>query len=265
MVAALIGAIVLVADLYVHEAPECIEFHVQRAVRASVGAAHVPAAPPPTPPLPQTPLLLGFRPLMLLGPTGCGKSAALARATREAASSRTPCVLVRWRLPESARRETAAGARAPAAEAPLLTVSKALFQQIGYPLRRAWVVSLLSSGVVAVGLWTQEDMESLALLEARDRLLHALRVLFRAAAQVQGERAAAGVPALDAAPVLLFDDVLDLVQDERLAGAGGGLVFKILALLLIGYCVDRQAGSARRGGGQLWRAGRCPSRRGALQ
>jgi hypothetical protein len=75
-----------------------------------------------------------------------------------------------------------------------------------------------------MGHKTQADF---VLPETRDRLLHALRELFKAAADVQGERIAAGVPALAATPVLLFD------EDERLARAGGEAVFKILALLLI--------------------------------
>ena len=234
--AVLIGILCLTVDLYVHEDPDFIEFRVRRALRQSVGVAAEPAAAP-TLPVPQSPPVLGFQPLMLLGPMGCGKSALLARVAREAASSRTPVALVRWRLSESAKREIAATTSMPAEDS-LAIASDALFQQIDYPRRRAWLVAVLKSGVVVMGHRTQAD---LALPETRDRLQHALRTLFMAAADVQGERLAAGVSALDAAPVLLFDGLHDLVKDERLANAGGRAVFKTLALLMIGYCVDRHA------------------------
>ena len=235
----------LVADLYVNESPEYIEFRVRRALRASAqGASHAPDVAPPLPVL-QAPLALGFKPLMLLGPAGCGKSTLLARIAREAVSARTPTVLVRWRLSEDARRESPAS---EPAELSLAIASEALFRQIDYPLRRAWLYSVLKSGVgIIMGQNTQADLAP----ESRDRLMHALRVLFRAAEGLQQERLAAGMSALDAAPVLLFDEAHDLVKDERLASAGGRAVFKTLALLLIGYCVDRHAVRAVVAGGSV--------------
>ena len=234
--AAFICALGLLADLYVHEAPEHIAYRVRCALRASAGGGPAPEAGL-TLPVPQPPPVLGYKPLMLLGPTGCGKSTLLARIAREAASSHTPCVLVRWRLSEGAKREAAAVISEPA-ENPLAFASDALFQQIDYPQRRALLVSVLKGVVDVMRSRTQAD---LALPETRERLLHTLRVLFAAAAEVQGERIAAGMPTLAAAPLLLFDGVHDLVKDERLARAGGAAVFKALALLLIGYCVDRHA------------------------
>ena len=196
--AALAGALWLVADLYVHENSEYIDARVRRALRASISAASAHAAAPALP-VSQPPPALGFQPLMILGPTGCGKSTLLARVAREAASSSTPFVLVRWRLSESAKRGADAAASAPA-EASLAIASEALFQQIDYPRRRAWLMSVLKSGVIVMGQKTQAD---LALPETCDRLQHALHVLFRAAADVNRERVAAGVPALAAAPGLL--------------------------------------------------------------
>ena len=76
--------------------------------------------------------------------------------------------------------------------------------------------------------------------EMRERLLHALRVLFAAAAAVVAERVAAGVPPLDAAPILLFDELQDLINDARLARLGGLVVFDSLAALIVMYGVDRQ-------------------------
>jgi len=46
---------------------------------------------------------------------------------------------------------------------------------------------------------------------------------------------------LDAAPVLLFDEVQDLVKDARLARAGGRLILSVLGTLLVSYGADRRA------------------------
>lgn len=54
------------------------------------------------------------------------------------------------------------------------------------------------------------------------------------------ERVASGIAFNAARPVLLIDEVQDLVKDERLARVGGRLVFKQLAVLMVAYGVDRQ-------------------------
>jgi hypothetical protein len=64
-------------------------------------------------------------------------------------------------------------------------------------------------------------------------------MLFSVCAELRNERAAAGVPALDAAPVLLFDEVQDLIKDTRLKAEGGSDVFDALATLIVSYSVDR--------------------------
>jgi len=237
-VAALCVSLALMVDLYVHEEPGYISWRVRRALRATAGAG-VPAslAADPALPVEQSPLVLGFRPLMLLGPTGCGKSTLLARLAYEAAATRTPVVLVRWRVSESAVRAADGTAGVPA-DAALALASERLFEQIGYPRRRALVISFFKNGFFFMGQKTQADLTP---PETRDRLLHALRVLFSAAAAVQAERVAAGVPAFEAAPVLLFDEAHDLVKDDRLARAGGAAIFRHLAVLLIGHCVDGRA------------------------
>ena len=220
----------LVIDLYTHEDPDFIAFRVRRTLLAS--ALPGPAAAPLELPVPQSPPPPSGLPLMLLGPTGCGKSTLLLRTARAAAAEGTPVVLVRWRLSESSKGDAASASEPDAA---LTLASDALFQKIGFPTRRAWILSLLQGGVVIMGRKTRADI---ALPETRDRLCYALRVLFKAAEDVQVERVAAGMPAFDAAPLLLFDEAHDLIKDNRLASAGGATVFRHLAKLIISYCVD---------------------------
>jgi len=222
----------LAYDLYTHEDPDYIAWRVRRALLASATPGASPPAEGLALPVPQRPLVLDFLPLMLLGPSGCGKSTLLERTRREAAAARCPAVLVRWRFSESV------GATASPAADSLTLASDALFQQIDFPPRRAFIVTALKNGVRFMGVTTQADF---TLPETRDRLLFALRVLFKAAADVQAARIAAGATRFDAAPVLLFDEAHDLIKDERLAREGGAAIFKHLALLIIGYSVDRCA------------------------
>ena len=235
--AALLVALGLVIDLVVHESSEFIEWRVKRTLRASAAVLGAPELETPLPVAQPAPIL-SFLPLMLLGPTGCGKSSLLARIAHEAASKSTPVILVRWRISGESKSKLDAADASMQPDVTLALVSDAVFQQIGYPTRRAYVVDALKHGVLFMGQMTQVDLTS---HDERDRLIHALRVLFLAAAGVQAERIAAGMPAYDAAPVLLFDEAHDLVKDGRLARAGGGAVFKTLALLLIGYGVDKRA------------------------
>lgn len=71
------------------------------------------------------------------------------------------------------------------------------------------------------------------------RLIHALTTLFSVCAELRNERAAAGASPLNAAPVLLFDEVQDLIKDSRLKAAGGDDVFGALAALIVTHSVDR--------------------------
>jgi hypothetical protein len=172
---------------------------------------------------------------MLLGPAGCGKSTLLARTKREAAAAGKPVVLVQWRLPEGFSSGAAASGTA-AADFAILHASDALFQQIDFPPRRAFIVTAFKTAVLALGLRMPPD-EALPL----DRLLFALTVLFREAAVVSAARVAVGAKSFDAAPFLLFDEAHDLVMDERLARAGGAAIFRQLAALINYYCVNRRA------------------------
>jgi hypothetical protein len=234
------GALAFFAmDYYLHESPAYIMRRMLRSLRAppqSQPLAAVPAGrllrvPQPLP-------RLGFLPTMLLGPTGCGKSMLLARLAREAASgpSPAPVVLVRLRLPSSAEGE--AGASAGDGEPLIDSAAASVYAQIGFPLRRSLLGAVFSRGFTFFGKHTQAD---LSLAATRSRLVWALQCLFSACEQLQAERIAAGVPPLDAAPVLLFDEVQDLIKDARLRAAGGDVVFAMLGTLLVAYGVDRRA------------------------
>jgi hypothetical protein len=116
------------------------------------------------------------------------------------------------------------------------SVATQIYAQIGYPPRRSLVGSFLTH---CVAFLRQRSQAGLAAPDSGPRLIDALVALFSVCAELRNERAAAGVSALDAAPVLLFDEMHDLIKDAQLKAAGGSGVFGALAVLIVSHSVDR--------------------------
>lgn len=227
----------LACDWVTHENEDFVKWRVARELRKCRPPENAQRLPLPKSRLPvlQPPLVLGFLPTQLAGPSGCGKSTLLTELSQQAVLAQCPVVLLRIRgSPDLRQAMSASDAEACAR---LETTASQLYNQIGYPSRRSLLhllvnrASFRSSGV-EVHLAAAED--------TRDRLASALRLLFAVAQRLFHERLAEGVPPEAAAPVLLFDEVQDLIRDERLAEVGGRLLFHELAVLLVAYCVDRR-------------------------
>ncbi len=110
--------------------------------------------------------------------------------------------------------------------------------QIGLPLRASLLARLFDRGMSV----SHEGFSMSMRASSADRLIAALELLFDAAAEVCRERVLRkDVPPEDAAPVLLFDEVQDLIKDARLARVGGRDVFEALATLAVKYGVDAQS------------------------
>ena len=220
-------ASLLALDFYLHES----RGHIRRRVVATLRSSTTRPSLPPQPPLlpvPQPRLALGFLPTMLLGPTGCGKSTLLAQLYRESAAS-TPTTFLRMRMPSSK-----AALQPSSAEEPhrlLDSLAREAFAQLGFPTRRA-VIYTVSERVRS----NKFQLSS----PAGIRLCDALECLFQAMEELYYERVASGLTPDQAAPVLLLDEVQDLIKSSRLADVGGREVFDRVAQLLVAYCVDRR-------------------------
>ena len=239
-------------DWYLHESAD----EARRQVTARLRRGGVPnsARAPPNHllPLAQSQLSLGFQPVMLMSPTGAGKSTLLASFARREAEPETTAepalvVLLRLRAPPSAEaggrgsQSATVGTGSSAVKDETLerlgATAAQVYNQIGFPLRRAVLrdvldaVSAIRFGDAALDLRTCRE---------RDRLVGALRTLFEACELLFHERVNAGMSRSDAAPILLLDEVHDLIRDDRLAAAGGRYLFQELATLLVAYVVDRQ-------------------------
>ena len=245
--AALAGVVsgALALDWYLHESAEYLE----RCIAAQLRKCNLPESaklPPDVQLLPtaQEPLLLGFLPTMVVGPTGSGKSTLLSLAAREANLKQKITVLIRMREPSSKEKkepsshENSDSLRSDEEACARLDATAAqIFRQIGFPERRALLQHVLNrASSLSLGGYSLEVRTA----HTRDRLATALRMLFAVSDELCKERVGAGMSRDDAAPVLLFDEVQDLIRDDRLARMGGRFLFDELATLLVAYGVDRR-------------------------
>lgn len=244
-------AALLAVDFYRHESNGFIRRRLLATLRSCRAPQTTTNASPlvlSTLPVAQRPLALGLLPTMVLGPTGCGKSTLLASLARDHAAARTgePTVFLRLRLPSShAPLPEGVTSNDPSAwslaEAHTLmdSVAAQVFRPIGFPLRRALVLSVPRALYMqlATKLGFSADFTS----PSSDRVCDTLRMLFDVLEQLHHERtqSAESIPRDEASPVLLVDEVQDLIKVSRLAAGGSRAVFNTLAQLLDMYCVDR--------------------------
>jgi len=223
-------ASLLALDFYLHEARGHIRRRVVATLRSSTTRQlrRLSAQPAPLLPVPQPRLPLGFLPTMLLGPTGSGKSTLLAELYRENAAV-TPTTFLRLRMPSSRTAVQLSSAEVP--HRLLDSLAREAFAQLGFPSRRAVVYTVTDR--------FKSDKFQLS-SPAGIRLCDALECLFQAMEELYYERVASGLTPDQAAPVLLLDEVQDLIKSSRLADVGGREVFDRVAQLLVAYCVDRR-------------------------
>ena len=231
---ALLGA--LAVDYYVHESKVYIRRSMLSKLRECKPPVQLPTPPSTVLTVAQEPLTLGFLPTLLLGPSGSGKSTLLGSIALTLPKP-APVVLVRMRQPAKLGA-VASPAKEGNMEGKALMDATAfqVFSQIGFPVRRSFIAGILSQGFTLTGDFTKIELSS----ETSNRLVTALVMLFDVCGELKEERQKTMDP-LDAAPILLFDEVQDLIKDERLRKAGGQVVLDMLGALLVGYCVDRRA------------------------
>lgn len=225
----------LAADFYVQES----KAYIKSCMLSTLRKCKPPSQPPTQPTVllikvPQEPLTMGFYPTLLLGPSGCGKT-TLLESIATTLSPTAPVVLVRMRLPGTQPEGRGAFSTRDGKTLMDATASQ-IFSQIGFPVRRSFIGGALARGFTLLGEITKVEHSP----ETSDRLVAALLMLFEVCEELKLEREKT-MPPLDAAPVLLFDEVQDLIKDERLRRAGGQIVLDMLGALLVGYCMDRKA------------------------
>jgi hypothetical protein len=235
-----LGTLFLGMDYILHEVSAVIEFRVLRKLRDATSLLSVE---PGVPKLLDVggPLDVDTMPTMILGPTGSGKSTLMRRTAREIACPSTrglpSCPVMYIHMRQAKQREGEEDTISGDATTRLKVIAELVYKQIGFPRRRALVYTMLGS-LTSISFGSAElKMEKTKAVA--DRFSYALRVLFEMAARVYDERRRrSDIPAEHAPPVLLFDEVQDLVKTKRMADAGGRDVFEQLAVLLVQYGID---------------------------
>lgn len=227
-------------DWWYHDYEPSIKWRIKRKLRSCPLPPTAKLAPPAELPTHQKPLSLGVMiPSMLLGPTGSGKSTLLAKLARESVapppdSGRvpTPTVLIKLRLP--------------------LATATAIYEQIGFPQRHSFIYSVrqffADIGAAASGNKVAAHAGGFGMeipvgaLATASRVQEALGMLYHACEELQVERMETmGLSDVDASCVVLIDEAQDLIEDSRLAAAGGRRVFDDIGKLAVVYGVDRRA------------------------
>ena len=170
------------------------------------------------------------RPLVVVGPTGCGKSTSLGKLAREAHARGLPVAFVSFRMPKA--RQDASIGDDDGAETVGVTLNSAaeqIFRSIGYPVTPA-----------LYELWSLRDgMLRPALV--KDRFISAITMLMSVCQELRDERARdATVATNDCAPLIIFDELHDLLTKDNIQ-AGGGVLFHHVASEIVWSSVGRHA------------------------
>jgi hypothetical protein len=228
----LIG-ITLTLDWLWHDQEDVIKFNMARKLQSSVRTSNKNMNDKLRLFSGQLPPQLSFVITMLLGPTGSGKSTMLKDLAQEFSSNNIPSFLISMRMPAS-KLGTVTMQNTDDETDLMDNIARQIFAQIGYPQRRSIIRGLMASPFAVYG------GTSVFVPPSRGRLLQSLNYLFEVCENVAESRVALGISQMDAAPVLLFDEVEDLVKNSRLKQAGGDVVLNHLGTLLVRYSVDKK-------------------------
>ncbi len=226
----------LVADHILHENETIILWNMKRVLRSpDRSTISKPILPVPGPKFEVN----GSIPTMLIAPTGAGKSTLMQRYLHECAEASRPARLIHFRTSNADRGKTGESEKLPEAKneseavTRLNNIARDIFVQVGYRNRRSYFFLLWSQIQAIKGITLDQEAKTIS-----NELINCLTLLFRATAEVYKERVAKSGDSEKSKCVILFDEVQDLIKDNRLAAVGGIAVFSHLATLLVSNCID---------------------------
>ena len=177
----------------------------------------------------QEPRLVAGSPLLVLGPSGSGKSSLMAKMVRDLKAKKVPVAYFSTRTAIDEKPSDQALSGGPA----LVQAARKFCEAVGYPERP----SLLSR-------WTVKDatvnvptgpVQLSVVYEAENQFAAAISELFAVCAELRAEDGTA--------PFIVFDEFHELMS-ERLRNVGGENLFALVANNALTYCLDRQIGRA---------------------
>ena len=170
------------------------------------------------------PMLVAGSPLLVLGPSGSGKSSLMAKMVRDLKAKKVPVAYfsTRTAIDEKPNGQALSGGQA------LILAAHKFCEAVGYPERP----SLLSQWKVknaTVNVPTGPAQVSVV-YEAENQFAAAINELFAVSAELRAEEGTA--------PFILLDELHDLMS-ERLRKVGGENLFALVANNALAYCLDR--------------------------
>ncbi len=232
----------LIGDYIYHDSETFIKWNMKRHIR--MGSSVVNPSPSSTPEFAfprtgtrQLPSLTNL-PVILVGPSGCGKSTVLTDLALELKSKKIPVVHINFRKldlnkDQQGSKPEVDKSKVDDKEAPRLggdvllsNLAKLLCDRINFPYRRSILAQLMpvaSFDMFGVRLSFKDLPRELSVADK------ALELLFECCFEIAKE---------GPTPVLLFDEVYDMIRDKSLEKAGGDYLFRSLGELLCTTCVD---------------------------
>jgi hypothetical protein len=221
--AAALGGLFLALDHYTHNNRAYLRRRIRRVLVAGPRDGLLPQ-PLPFPALPQAPFPMheaAGRPLLVIGAAGSGKSTQMGELARDFQSRGVPVLYVRARRANrrlaAAHRDRESGPQVPA----LSVAAHRFFEALGYPTRPSilsqWLRHRMPTGGGSTGLWAAPPNTVAA------RYKEAISDLFAVCDELYRERKAdPRVPVADRRPVVLSDELHDLLLHRHNNGGGKG-------------------------------------------
>ena len=224
-----LGVVWLVFDHVTHSFKPFVRWRMKCKLRAGPADDALPQDPDNAFPA-MLPSFESGLPVILLGHTGSGKSTLLGRLARDYKHRGVPVAYVRLRgLNEGTGVGSGAGSESLVSSTQsdmktIATSAAAVFSAIGYPSRPSYLSRMrLSMDNSAL----QVNLDSHAANETLHQFHEAVADLFSVCQELYGERSACSRE--DRPPIILIDELHDLVRNEQVKQLGGLIVFQHLA------------------------------------
>ena len=228
---AIFGALWLGYDYLTHTFSPYVRWQMKRKLRQGPLESVLPVLPTHEFPA-LSPSFDSGLPLIMLGHTGSGKSTVLGHLARDFKRRGVPVVYVRLRKLGSEMSSDAFRSEAQT----FVSMASAVFEAIGYPPRPSLLsrLALLCWSIGRAGVRADDEIEDTR--EALVHFQHAVSDLFSVCKELYGERMHCSLE--DRAPVILVDELHDLVHNDRMKRIGGELIFRQLAAEFTLNCTD---------------------------
>ncbi len=173
------------------------------------------------------PHLVAGSPLLVLGPSGSGKSSLMAKMVRDLKAKKVPVAYfsTRTSVDEKPNSQTLSGGQA------LVLAAHKFCEAVGYPERPSRLSQLSQLKVLGASFTVPTGPAHVSVVyEAENQFAAAISELFAVCAELSAEESTT--------PFIVLDELHDLMS-ERLRKVGGENLFALIANKALADCLDR--------------------------